>query len=116
MEKRPAATLGEGCRFVERAAGASVSESTLSGLLRRVGLSPKGGRCWVRANATSLEGRSAGARGRQGRAGRSVFVDGCSTSTSLSPLYGWALTVALIILDPVAGNRHEQTTPRRLQG
>jgi transposase len=52
VEKRPALTLRERCRFVEQLAGVKVSESTLSRLLRRMGFSPKGGR-WVRVNATS---------------------------------------------------------------
>jgi transposase len=52
MENRPALTLRERCRFVEGVAGVSVSESTLSRLLRRMGFSPKEGR-WVRQNATS---------------------------------------------------------------
>ena len=52
VEKRPAVTLRERRRFVEGVAGVSVSESTLSRLLRRMGFSPKGGR-WVRASATS---------------------------------------------------------------
>ena len=42
VENRPAVTLGERCRFVERVAGVRVSESTLSRLLRRMGFSPKG--------------------------------------------------------------------------
>ncbi len=52
VEKRPALTLRERCRFVERIAGVSVSESTLSRLLRRMGFSPKEGR-WVRQKETS---------------------------------------------------------------
>jgi transposase len=52
VENRPAVTLRERCRFVEGVAGVSVSESTLSRLLRRMGFSPKEGR-WVRASATS---------------------------------------------------------------
>ena len=52
VEKRPAVTLMQRCRFVEGVAGVSVSESTLSRLLRRMGFSPKGGR-WVRARGTS---------------------------------------------------------------
>jgi transposase len=52
VENRPAVTLRERCRFVEGVAGVSVSESTLSRLLRRMGFSPKEGR-WVRVNATS---------------------------------------------------------------
>ena len=41
VENRPAVTLRERCRFVEGVAGVSVSESTLSRLLRRMGFSPK---------------------------------------------------------------------------
>jgi transposase len=52
VEERPALTLRERCRFIERVAGVAVSESTLSRLLRRMGFSPKEGQ-WVRANATS---------------------------------------------------------------
>ena len=52
VEDRPAVTLRERCRFVEGATGVSVSESTLSRLLRRMGFSPKEGR-WVRANGAS---------------------------------------------------------------
>ena len=44
MENRPALTLRQRCRFVEGVAGVSVSESTLSRLLRRMGFSPKEGR------------------------------------------------------------------------
>jgi transposase len=52
VEKRPALTLRERCRFVEQLAGVEVSESTLSRLLRRMGFSPKEGR-WVRVRETS---------------------------------------------------------------
>lgn len=52
VENRPAVTLRERCRFLEGVAGVSVSESTLSRLLRWMGFSPKEGR-WVRQNATS---------------------------------------------------------------
>jgi transposase len=51
-EQRPAVSLRERGRFLERVAGVRVSESTLSRLLRRMGFSPKEGR-WVRVNATS---------------------------------------------------------------
>jgi transposase len=52
VENRPAVTLRERCRFLEGVAGVSVSESTLSRLLRRMGFSPKEGR-WVRPRGTS---------------------------------------------------------------
>jgi transposase len=52
VENRPAVTLRERCRFLEGMAGISVSESTLSRLLRRMGFSPKEGR-WVHPRGTS---------------------------------------------------------------
>jgi transposase len=52
VEERPALTLKERCRFVERVVGVSVSESTLSRLLGRMGFSPKG-KVWVRVRETS---------------------------------------------------------------
>jgi transposase len=53
VEERPTATLKDRGRFLERAVGVSVSESTLSRLLRKMGFSPKDG-AWARQNATSL--------------------------------------------------------------
>ena len=52
VEERPAATLKDRCRFLEELAGVSVSESTLSRFLRRMGFSPKDG-AWARASGTS---------------------------------------------------------------
>jgi transposase len=52
VEQRPAASLRERGRFLERVAGVRVSESTLSRLLRRMGFAPKEGR-WVRPRGTS---------------------------------------------------------------
>jgi transposase len=52
VEERPAVSLRERGRFLERMAGVRVSESTLSRLLRRMGFSPKEGR-WVRQRGTS---------------------------------------------------------------
>jgi transposase len=52
VEERPALSLRERGRFVERVAGVRVSESTLSRLLRRMGFSPKEGR-WVRPRGMS---------------------------------------------------------------
>lgn len=51
LEERPAATLAQRREFLERAAGVSVSESTLSRLLRRMGFTQKNG-AWVRRSAT----------------------------------------------------------------
>jgi transposase len=52
VEKRPAVSLRERGRFLERVAGIRVSESTLSRLLRQMGFSPKEGR-WVRPREMS---------------------------------------------------------------
>jgi len=52
VEERPATTLKERCRFLEEMVGISVSESTLSRLLRKMGFSPKEG-VWVRVRGTS---------------------------------------------------------------
>jgi transposase len=52
VEERPAVTLEDRRRFLEEITGISVSESTLSRLLRKMGFSPKDG-AWVRASATS---------------------------------------------------------------
>ncbi len=53
LEERPAATLSERCEYLRGAAGVSVSESTVSRMLRRLGFSRKKDR-WVRESATSL--------------------------------------------------------------
>ena len=52
VEERPAATLKDRRRLLEAMAGVSVSKSTLSRLLRKMGFSPKDG-AWERQNATS---------------------------------------------------------------
>ena len=52
VEERPVVTLKDRCRFLEEMVGVSVSESTLSRLLRRMGFGPKEG-AWVRARGTS---------------------------------------------------------------
>ncbi len=52
VERRPAITLKQRSRFLKEMVGVSVSESTLSRLLRKMGFVPKDG-AWVRANATS---------------------------------------------------------------
>jgi transposase len=52
VEERPTITLKDRCRFLEEMVGVSVSESTLSRLLRKMGFSPKEG-VWVRQRGTS---------------------------------------------------------------
>src|SRR3712207_6504330 len=53
LEERPAATLSERRAFLRRMAGISVSESTVSRMLRRLGWSRKKDR-WERASETSF--------------------------------------------------------------
>ncbi len=52
VEERPCATLSERCEYLGRVARVSVSESTVSRMLRRLGWSRKKGR-WVRESATN---------------------------------------------------------------
>jgi transposase len=52
MEERPAATLSERRAFLRRVTGISVSESSVSRMLRRLGWSRKKDR-WERESATS---------------------------------------------------------------
>jgi transposase len=52
LEERPAATLPERREFLARVAGVSVSDSTVSRMLNRMGWSRKKDR-WVPQNATS---------------------------------------------------------------
>jgi transposase len=52
VERRPAVTLKQRSRFLKEMVGVSVSESTLSRLLRKMGFVPKDG-VWVRARETS---------------------------------------------------------------
>jgi transposase len=52
VEERPSITLKERYRFLEEMVGISVSKSTLSRLLRKMGFSPKDG-AWVRPRGTS---------------------------------------------------------------
>jgi len=53
VEERPALTLKDRCRFLKEMVGVSVSQSTLSRLLRKMGFSSKDG-VWVRARGTSF--------------------------------------------------------------
>jgi transposase len=52
VQQRPAVTLKQRCLFVKEMVGVSVSESTLSRLLRKMGFVPKDG-AWVRPRGTS---------------------------------------------------------------
>jgi transposase len=52
VKERPAATISERRRFLERASGKSLSDSTVRRLLKRMGFSQKNGH-WGRWNETS---------------------------------------------------------------
>jgi transposase len=52
VHKRPAATISERRRFLERTSGKSLSDSTVRRLLKRMGFSQKNG-LWGRWNGTS---------------------------------------------------------------
>ncbi len=52
LKERPTATLSERREFLERVCGVGVSESTVSRLLKRMGVTRKKG-LWVPANATN---------------------------------------------------------------
>jgi transposase len=52
VQQRPAVSLKERCHFVQQVVGVSVSESTLSRHLSRMGFSPERGR-WVQTRETS---------------------------------------------------------------
>jgi transposase len=52
LEEHPAATLRQRCEFLQRACGVTVSESTVSRALKRMGWSRKKDR-WERRSATS---------------------------------------------------------------
>src|SRR5919199_5343019 len=56
VEERPALTLKDRRRFLKKMVGVSVSESTLSRLLRKMGFSPKDG-VWVRLRGMSSSER-----------------------------------------------------------
>ena len=52
LKERPAATISERRRFLERTSGTSLSDSTVRRLLKRMGFSQKNG-LWGRWNGTS---------------------------------------------------------------
>ena len=52
VEERPAATIVQRRRFLERVTGKALSDSTVGWLLRRMGFSPKNGR-WGRWSETN---------------------------------------------------------------
>ena len=56
VQERPALTLEERCRFLKQMVGVSVSESTLSRLLRKMGFSPTVGQIVVMDNLSSHRG------------------------------------------------------------
>jgi hypothetical protein len=90
LEERPAATLPERREFLRRMAGVRVSDSTVS----RACSEAWGGaeKRWVGASERDEFLRAAwrATVARRTKASRFVFVDECSTNTSLRRLYAWS--------------------------
>ena len=59
VEERPAATIGQRRRFLEHVTGTTLSDSTVRGLMKRLGFSQKNG-LWGRWNARSSRGLPGG--------------------------------------------------------
>ena len=53
VRERPAATVAERCRFLERTTGKTLSASTVKRLLKRLGFSRKNGLLWERWSETN---------------------------------------------------------------
>jgi transposase len=53
VKERPAATVAQRCRFLERTTGKVLSASTVKRLLKRLGFSRKNGLLWGRWNETN---------------------------------------------------------------
>ena len=75
LEERPAATLPERREFLARVAGVSVSDSTVSRMLNRMGWSRKKDR-WVPQNATSSLGAPGENDGRREHRSRPLRLRG----------------------------------------
>ena len=89
LEERPSATLPGRRKFLRRVVGLSVSESTVSRMLRRLGWSRKKIAGSGRARRV-LEVRLAAALLRKGRRGALSVRGRDGGNVSLSPLYAWS--------------------------
>ena len=89
VQERPFAKLADRQEYLQKVAAVSVSESTLSRALRKMG--------FVRKRTLGASERDEFLRAAfqvmvisSIEPERFVFVDECSSNTSLAPLYGWA--------------------------
>ena len=89
LEERPAATLPERREFLRRTCGVSVSDSTVSRMLKRLG--------WTRKRSVGANERDEFLRAAwrmmvaaATKPERLVFVDEMGTNTSLTPQYAWS--------------------------
>jgi transposase len=89
LEERPSATLPGRRKFLRRMVGLSVSESTVSRMLRRLGWSRKKIAGSGRARRV-LEVRLVAALLRKGRRGALSVRGRDGGNVSLSPLYAWS--------------------------
>jgi transposase len=90
LQERPTATLPQRREFLRRIGGVEVSDSTVSRVLKRLGWTRKKDR-WVASERDEFL-RAAWRLMVAGEihAERLVFVDECSTNTSLAPLCAWS--------------------------
>ena len=89
LERRPAATLPERREYLKQVAGAQVSESTVSRMLKRMGWSRKKvGGATERDEVLRAAWRALVAA--KAEAGRFVFMDEVGANASLSPIYAWS--------------------------
>jgi len=90
LQERPAATLSERRAFLRRACGVSVSESTASRVLGRLGWSRKKRSMGAGERDEFLRGAWRLLFAGRADAERLVFVDEMGANVSLSPLYAWS--------------------------
>ena len=90
VKERPAATVAERRRFLERTTGKVLSTSTVKRLLKRLGFSRKNGLWGAMERDEWLRTVWRVTLARETAAERLVFMDEMGTNTTLHPLYDWS--------------------------
>jgi len=90
LQERPAATLSERREYLGRVAALSVSQSTVSRMLRRLGFSRKKRTLGARERDEFLRAAWRALVAGKLDAGRLVFVDEMGANVSLTPIYAWS--------------------------
>jgi hypothetical protein len=90
VEERPFAKLSQRREYLQKVAGISVSESTLSRTVRSMGFGRKKDALGASERDEFLRAAFRVMVMSSIEPERFVFVDECSSNTSLAPLYGWA--------------------------